>query len=459
MSVLLTALLALSVHADASTSAHRTSISTTASSKNLSIETSAFQNPIFSESRNNNEMSDEPTGEEPDWSRDLLSQYSEIRIKVFPHNSKYNSPQGKDTVLDKVTIGSAANCNVYKADRPTSEGGITRNTLIKSGTSFNFNTINVKDAIWVECAAPVQVTRADFASTPIRYKGVLFVKPSSGAVPYLTVVNVLPFEEYLKGVVPSEMPASWAFESLKAQAIAARTYAFYELTTNVYSRDQNATRENSGAQFDDTVTYQAYLGLRNTTAATDKAVDETAGQVMSHQGKVVKAYFHADSGGYTENAENVWGKYYPYIIGKPELYPPGSIPGTDWASTASFNDIETKLIANNYLAEGSNIKEVRIEKEDHFLSSRPSLVTLILSNNETKKVSAVDFYFAMRLKSAWFTISSSNGSITMNGKGFGHGAGMNQWGAKVMVDKLNKNFEEILKFYYTGVDISAPVRN
>ena len=156
-------------------------------------DSSAFHNPAFT----NPEIFQLEFVDEPDWSRDLLSQYAEIRVKVFPHNNRYNSPQGKDTTIDRVTLNSAAQCNVYKADRPTSEGGITRSELIRTGTSFNLSVQNVTDPIWIECEAPIQVTRVDYPSAPIRYRGVMFVKKTKTAVPYITVVNVVPFESLL----------------------------------------------------------------------------------------------------------------------------------------------------------------------------------------------------------------------------------------------------------------------
>lgn len=432
----------------------------------------AFHNPVFSDpfAKPDSHSESLPTSEnnfkksqdngEPDWSKDLLTEYAVIRVKVFPHNAKWNSPHGKDTTLDKVTVSSAANCNVFKADNPTSVGGITRTKLLKTGTKFELTAANVTQAMWIECGAPIQITRVDYPNIPIRYKGVLFVKKVNATpTDYVTLVNVIEFEEYLKGVVPAEMPASWAHEALKAQSIAARTYAFYELLTRKYLQDLNITDEGSGAQFDDTVTYQAYLGLKNTTQATDKAVKETTGQVMTHQGKIVKAYFHADSGGYTENAENVWDKYYPYIIAKPEVYPDGSIPGTNWTFNTNFKDIETNLIKNNFLNAEDKIESISISKDDYYPSTRPTHVTILLTSGETKRLLAVDFSFAMRVRSAWLNISATSAqadNVKIEGKGFGHGAGMNQWGAKVMVAKLNKNFEEILKFYYTGIDIIKP---
>ena len=408
----------------------------------------------------------DPAGDnEPDWSRDLLSQFAEVRIKVFPHNSKYNSPQGRDTIVDRVNVASAGQCTLYAADNPTSEGGITKTRIIKTGNSFDFTTSNVAAPMWLECNQPFQINRFDYPRNPLRYNGVLFIKEVNTAItpPYITLVNVLPFEEYLRGVVPSEMPASWHGEALKAQSIAARTYALYELSSKVHLSDVNIVAEGSGAQMDDTVTYQAYLGLKNTTAATDKAISDTTGKVLVHSGKVVKAYFHADSGGFTENAENVWGIYHPYIIAKKEIYPDGSIPGTQWSINTNFQDMKDKLAAVKLIDAGEVIEDIRIDKGEYFESGRPKSVTLVFADGNIQKLAAVDFSWAMKIKSAWFSLATtktnfeSNSAVSgvaINGRGFGHGAGMNQWGARVLADKMGKTSDEILKFYYTGVSIT-----
>ncbi|MGZ3689974.1 MAG: SpoIID/LytB domain-containing protein [Pseudobdellovibrio sp.] len=420
----------------------------------------AFNNPAFDEMYSPYGNTDNPLDGEPDWSRDLVSQNSEIRIKIFPHNSKYNSPQGQDSVINQATVTSDSDCNLYRADNPTSEGGLTKTHLVRTGSSFNVTPRTVPYPMWIECAGPFRVTRPDYPKNPISYTGLAFIKTvNSDSGDYVTIVNVLPFEEYLKGVVPSEMPASWSAEALKVQAIAARTYAFHELGSKVNLQDGNIMQEQSGAQFDDTVTYQAYLGLKNTTAATNQAVNDTAGQVLVYQGKVVKAYFSADSGGYTENAENVWGKYYPYILGKAEIYPAGSVPGSDWTYTAPIKEVQDKMIANNLMLKGEVLSDISIDPDDLFPSTRPHYISLSFTNNSLRKVLGVDFAHAMNIKSAWIKISSARkrsrlSGITITGKGFGHGAGMSQWGSRIMVDKLNKNYDEILKFYYTGVDIT-----
>ena len=252
------------------------------------------------------------------------------------------------------------------------------------------------------------------------------------------------------------MPASWANEALKAQAIAARTYAYYELATDVSSRDPNITLEQSGAQIDDTVTYQAYLGLKNNTAATNKAIDDTDGLVITYNNKIIKAYFSADSGGYTESSENVWGDTRPYIIAKAEIYADGSVPGSIWNYTASIKDLGDKLIAAGLLNSNEELESLFIDLNDLYPSTRPKNIELKMTNGKSKKILAVDYAFATRLKSAWirFSKGSDPKTIVVSGKGFGHGAGMSQWGARVMVDSLKKKFDEVLKFYYTDIQIS-----
>lgn len=393
---------------------------------------------------------------DPEWSADFKEKFFNVRVKIFPHNSKYNAPHGKDVTTDKLSVSSQGVCNIYKSEYPTSEHELSRNTLLKTGKIFNFSTTSVTDPIWIECTEPLEVKRPDYPNSSIRYQGTLFIKTIRNNSPYLTAVNVLPFEQYLKGVVPSEMPASWASEALKVQAVAARTYGYYELGTNVASQDTNILLEQSGAQIDDTVTYQAYLGLKNGTTATDKAIDDTEGMVMTYNNKIIKSYFSADSGGHTEDSENVWGDFRPYSIGKPEVYPEGSVPGTNWGYTANINEIGQKLIAAGFLNPNDELEYLFIDKSDLYPSSRPIYVELKLTNGKTKKISAVDYAFATRIKSAWIKFSSAADSknIVISGKGFGHGAGMSQWGAKVMADKMKKKYHEILNFYYTGIQIT-----
>jgi stage II sporulation protein D len=143
------------------------------------------------------------------------------------------------------------------------------------------------------------VTVADKDRT---YRDAIVYRPGlSGGV---TAVNHVELENYIRGVVPNESPASWPIEALKAQAVAARSYALGTGAGN--------------AVFDhyDTVASQVYGGYSSENARTNRAVASTRGDVLRYNGKVIVAYFHSTSGGYTENNENVWGGTpLPYIRG------------------------------------------------------------------------------------------------------------------------------------------------
>jgi len=132
------------------------------------------------------------------------------------------------------------------------------------------------------------------------YRGEFIVYKSPSG---LTVINNLDIESYLLGVVPAEMPSSWNYEALKAQAIAARSYAVANL----------GKRARMGFDLNDTPADQAYLGASHETAKTDKAVIDTKGQVLVCGNKVIPAYYHSSSGGHTVNSGAVWFKDLPFV--------------------------------------------------------------------------------------------------------------------------------------------------
>ena len=125
----------------------------------------------------------------------------------------------------------------------------------------------------------------------------------------MTAVNVIDLEEYLYGVVPSEMPQSYEKEALKAQAVAARTYAMTKLGAHT----------GSGYQLCDGVNCQVYKGYSNEAAPTTAAVDATSGEVACYNGSPIEAVFSSSTGGYTENSENVWWATVPYLRAVPEI--------------------------------------------------------------------------------------------------------------------------------------------
>lgn len=138
------------------------------------------------------------------------------------------------------------------------------------------------------------------------YRG-YFVLVNNGSS--LTVINDLPIEEYLQGVVPSEMPSSWEHDAHKAQAIAARSYAIANL----------GKRAKLGYDLNDTPEDQAYGGATAETPNTNDAVIETRGLVLIHDGKIIPAYYYASAGGHTKDASQVWSKDLGYIKAVPSF--------------------------------------------------------------------------------------------------------------------------------------------
>lgn len=136
------------------------------------------------------------------------------------------------------------------------------------------------------------------------YRGFIFIQNKNKK---LTVINDVELEDYLKGVVPSEMPSGWELEALKAQAIAARSYALANL----------GKRASLGYDLKDTPEDQAYGGASAETVKTNEAVDSTCGLVLTYNTKVVPAYYSASAGGKTINASAVWGNDLPFIRSVP----------------------------------------------------------------------------------------------------------------------------------------------
>jgi stage II sporulation protein D len=387
-----------------------------------------------------------------------VAKFREIRVKIFPHNSTYAEPLGRERARDRVRFSSKAKCSTYSAKGESAEGGMDRSQVLKNGSEFSFTTESLSRPVWLACSGPVQLLREGAKKGPFRYAGNFFVKkvaPAKGT-PYLTVVNVLPFEQYLKGVVPSEMPASWPKEALKAQAVAARTYALYELTSEGGLGDSLLEKEGAGAQIDDTIGYQAYAGIQK-AAATDQAVEDTAGEVITYQGNLVKAFFHSDSGGHTEDAGNVWGTSMPFAVGKPEIYPAKLAVRSGWETKAKLKVVQSSFQGRGALSASSELTGFAVAPADSLLSGRAKAITL-----ETKgggvKVPGTQFSHVLHLRSSLLRFElPQNGEVKISGKGFGHGVGMSQWGARVMAEHFHKPYKEILGFYYTGVKVeSAP---
>ena len=148
----------------------------------------------------------------------------------------------------------------------------------------------------------------------------------------MTAVNVVDLEEYLYGVIPAEMPASYGEEALKAQTLAARTYAMTKLNAH----------KGSDYELCDTINCQVYKGYSGENSKTNAIVDETEGEIICYNGTPIEAVFSASTGGYTENSENVWNSVVPYLRAVPEV---GEYGNNTWTKTLTLSQLDSLLSA------------------------------------------------------------------------------------------------------------------
>lgn len=268
------------------------------------------------------------------------------------------------------------------------------------------------------------------------YRGSLWIKPivvkdkSGNSVTRFNAINVLDLEDYLMSVLPSEMPSAWPAEALKAQAIAARSYAMANL----------GKYGSQGFDVKATVLDQAYRGAGAETVATNKAVAETRGIVMKHQGKVVPGFFHSTSAGHTDVAEHVWTKEVPYLKSVPDLDHKSKY--VLWERKFSINQIDNLL--------GNNVGTVLGLFPVHRSPAGRVKDLLVTGSRGCTLVSGVTVRELFSLPSTNFNVLAYQDSYLFKGQGFGHGLGMSQYGARSLADH-GYNAAQILTYYYKDV--------
>lgn len=272
-----------------------------------------------------------------------------------------------------------------------------------------------------------------------RYRGALELRYKGGG---LTAVNVVPVDGYLRSVVPEEMPVDWPAEAIKAQSVAARSFA-------LASRGRHASE---GYDLCTTTHCQLYTGTTAEKSASNAAIKATRGEVLTYGGKPIEALFHTDSGGMTENSEDVWGSHVPYLRAAKDT-PAKTMP---WTKTISRADLERKLAAK-----GHDIGKVRSlalsplaigrAAKDRTASGRVKTMT-VKGTKGTATLSGTTWRSLLGLKSTLFDAKLAKDMVTFTGYGSGHGLGISQWGAERMAAK-GKSYADILHHYYTGTTL------
>lgn len=251
-------------------------------------------------------------------------------------------------------------------------------------------------------------------------------------------IKEIPFEEYIKGVVSGEMPASYELEALKAQAVAARSYALYHM---------------NGKEYDvtNTTSSQVYLEEKDLrekwkedydkySEKIEKAIIETKGEYLTYKGEKVNAMFFAVSTGKTENSEEVFVSKLPYLRSVSSSWDEKSPVFTD-SVILTIKDFYNNL----NLPYEENLKVEITEK------TSTGRVRKLKIND--KEINGRDLQTKLKLRSNYFEIIKKENDIIINTKGYGHGVGMSQFGANEMA-KEGSDYKKILKHYYEGTEIS-----
>lgn len=312
-----------------------------------------------------------------------------------------------------------------------------------------------------------------------------------------TVVNMVDLEDYVKGVIPYEMSASWPLEALKAQAVCARTYALRSTRHSKYHFDLCNTTD-----------CQVYYGTARANANSDQAVEETAGLRAMYQGSGIDAVYSSSNGGASEDAKNVWGSEIAYLKGKLDPYEADvadSVSGYAWTKVFTPEELKERLHSKDYLcgdvvnfyvskfSDVGNAIEIKIVDADgktwtfsrnricsvlglksirftisttaggsttgYAVAEREGLVTdltgqyAISGDGTISNVSANAYVITSSGTEALVPSTSAvAASYTISGTGWGHNVGMSQWGAYAMA-RRGMTYDQILKFYFTGITI------
>jgi stage II sporulation protein D len=330
-----------------------------------------------------------------------------------------------------------------------------------------------------------------------RYRGVVEVFRTQGATG-ITAVNVLPVDDYIYGLMVRDLSPEWPEHALKAQTVAARTFALYSI----------GKHKNEGFDLCATSDCSVYEGQVAEDAKLLKAINDTRGIVLTYQGYLTAAMYHLSSGGYTENSETVLAKAYPYLRGVPDA--DQTSPYFQWQKKITPAELEVLLKNNGYnlgalsAIELSKKTPAPMNVPDRGISGRIRTITFIgkggvvvLTGEKVQQLLSVpsslfdikiavpassiesnitDSYGDRDVKQIQINLppSSSGGLLTdrdgihrisgqknetifFEGFGWGHGLGLSQWGAKAMAEKAinpgSDYYVSILRYYYQGVKI------
>jgi len=294
----------------------------------------------------------------------------------------------------------------------------------------NENAVNTNEIV-LNSQSPIRVVSGKYDKT---VRGSLKIELQNGK---LTAINIIDIESYLQSVVPSESYPTWPLETLKAQAIAARTYALYQIEH----------RKNWSYDMVDNEGDQVYGGVNREHSRCTYAVQQTKGRVLIKNDLPILAMYSANSGGFTASAKAIFNlPNKPYLIAQKDLH---SLKGkmAYWQRSFTEYQIETSLDKIGIFVNGIN----KISASSFGPSGRVIRVKIEDRNGSRIFRTRTTLKRALELPEILFRIKKSGAKFIFDGHGYGHGVGYSQWGGAVMGERLL--CEKILSFYYPGVKV------
>jgi len=269
-----------------------------------------------------------------------------------------------------------------------------------------------------------------------KFRGTFIIKKKKGE---LLLINNVGLSRYLYGVLPAEVPPGWHSEALKAQAVAARTFAVNKKINN----------KNKDYDLNCTVLSQVYKGLDIEHEQTNRAVDKTEGEIISYRGKVIQAFFHANSGGKTASSEEVWGGKLNYLKAVDDRY---AERGSHYTWEISMPPSEISEALSKKGIETGEIYEIKVM--DRSESGRVGKMNIVGSSGR-KILKGKNFRSCLgvnNLRSTNFDVTRDGGAFLFKGYGWGHGVGLSQEGAKEMAER-GRSYKDIITHFYPGTKV------
>jgi stage II sporulation protein D (peptidoglycan lytic transglycosylase) len=349
--------------------------------------------------------------------------YSDPEIKVLiAHSTKgiiVSSPEN-------FTIDSDPLSRFYRTVQIKPD---SKSALIVDGNLFRSQSVVIRP----ESIFQVSKNGSSFKR---RYEGFLELVPSKNG---FYIINHIPVEAYLEGVLNAEISTAWPIEVVKAQSVIARTYALYK----------RKHRKNKLWHVSSSHSDQVYKGINISDQRGIQAIQQTRGIVVEYQGKLAQTFYHSNCGGITEDPRAIWTNSIPYLTVKSVPYGKKD-PRFSWET--SFSQEELQQVLRRAGLKVNNINSLSIL--DYTSSGRVN--QLSINRSETLTLPAAEFRKHAgygRVQSLLFDVIRVPGGFHFKGKGNGHGVGLSQWSAKEMAE-IGYRYHEILYFFYNGIKLA-----